>query len=84
MRAKRQPGDISQQVETTSFNPDPSDDHLRGVEHVIYQSSNKFDDIIKQQPSRKGIFNFIIPSKEDCVLGPEENLEPNSAGLKSS
>ena len=29
------------------------------------------------------LFNFI-PSEEDCALAPEENLEPNSAGLKSS
>ena len=33
---------------------------------------------------RNGIFNSILPSEEDCNLPPEENLEPNSAGLKSS
>ena len=33
-RAKRQPGDDSQQVETTSFNADLSDNHLNGAEHV--------------------------------------------------
>ena len=32
----------------------------------------------------EGIFNFILPSEEDCALNPEENLEPNSTGLKSS
>ena len=31
-----------------------------------------------------GIFNFVLPSEGDCALAPEENLEPNSAGLKSS
>ena len=30
------------------------------------------------------VFNFILPSEDDCALTPEENLEPNSAGLKSS
>ena len=33
---------------------------------------------------RDSIFNFILPLEEDCNLTPEENLEPNSAGLKSS
>ena len=32
---------------------------------------------------RNSIFIFILPSEEDCNLTPEENLEPNSAGLKS-
>ena len=81
-RAKRQPGDNSQQIETTSFNADPSGEDLPGVEHVVNQSSNNFDDRINHQRSRNGISNFIVPS--DCVLAPEENLEPNSAGLKSS
>ena len=42
------------------------------------------DDRANQQPSKNGIFNFILPSEEDCDLSPEENLEPKSAGLKSS
>ena len=84
-RAKRQPGDNSQQVETTSFNADQSDDdHLAGAEYVVNQPSNHSDDIINQQPSRNSIFNFNLPSEEDCVLAPEKNLEPNSTGLKSS
>ena len=37
-----------------------------------------------QQSLRNGIFNLILPLEEDCNLAPEENLEPNSAGLKSS
>ena len=39
-RAKNQPGDNSQQVETTSFNADPSDNHLTGTEHLVNQPSN--------------------------------------------
>ena len=39
-RAKRQPGDNLQQVETTSFNADPSDNHLNGAEHTTIQSAN--------------------------------------------
>ena len=83
-RAKNQPGDNSQQVETTSFNADPSDDHLIGADHFVDQPSNNSDDSVNQQPSKNGIFNFILPSEEDCFMAPGENLEPNSAGLKSS
>ena len=38
-RAKRQPGD-NLQVETTSFNADPSDNHLNGAEHTTIQPAN--------------------------------------------
>ena len=38
-RAKRQPGDNSQQVETTSFNADPSDNDLTGAERLVNQPS---------------------------------------------
>ena len=27
---------------------------------------------------------FILPSQDDCALAPEENLDQNYAGLKSS
>ena len=33
---------------------------------------------------RNGTLNPILPSKKDCAPAPEENLEPNSTGLKSS
>ena len=38
-RGKRQPGDNSQQVKTTSFNADPSDNDLTGTEHFVNQPS---------------------------------------------
>ena len=38
-RAKRQPGDNSQQVETTSFNADPSDNDLTGAEGLVNHPS---------------------------------------------
>ena len=83
-KAKHQPADNLQQVETTSFNADPSDNYLAGAEHVVNQLSNYWDDMINQQPSYNDIFNFILSSEEDCILAPEENLGPNSAGLRSS
>ena len=38
-RAKRQSEDNSQQVKTTSFNADPSDNALSGAEHILNYSS---------------------------------------------
>ena len=41
----------------------------------------------QQQPSNSkddGIYNFCLPSKAETKQTPEENPEPNSAGLKSS
>ena len=60
-RAKHQPGDNSQQVKTTSFNADPSDDHLAVAEHVVYQPSNNSDDIVNQQPSGNRTFKLNSP-----------------------
>ena len=73
-----------QQLETTSSNAVLLDDHLIGEEHLNNQQSINSDDSTEQQPLNNGIFNFILPSEEDCALNPEENLEPNSAGLKNS
>ena len=52
-RAKRQPEDNSQQIETTSFNEDPSDNDLPGVEHVVNKPSNYSDNMTNQQLSKK-------------------------------
>ena len=79
-RAKRQPGDNLQQVETTSFNADPPDNYLAEAEHVANQLSNFSDNIINQQPFINGIFTFILLSEKDCALAPEENLEPRLLG----
>ena len=45
-RAKRQPGDNLQQVETTSFTADPSDNYLLRAEYLVYQLSNTYVNII--------------------------------------
>ena len=37
-----------------------------------------------QQPSKNAIFDFILPSEEDSVRAPKENLDPTFAGLGSS
>ena len=63
-RAKRQPRDNSQQVETTSFNVHLSDSYLSRAEHIVIQIlllifrfwywSSYSDNMIIQQPSIKG------------------------------
>ena len=50
-------------------------DHPTGGEQPQQQLTNSKDD---------GIFNFYLPSEEESKRTPEENLEPNSTGLKNS
>ena len=69
---------------TTSTNPDTHDDILNGSEQILNQQTMNSDDTTTQQPSNNGIFSFIQPFEGDCALAPDENLEPNSAGLKRS
>ena len=83
-RAKRQPEDNLQQLEATSINAARTDDNFIGAVQLLNQQSTSYDDTDDQQPLRVGIFNLILRSEEDCNLAPEENLEQNSAGLKSS
>ena len=79
-RAKHQPEtDLTQAAATsnTTTNSDVhSDDHSSRGEHS--------EDVNSKQPSKDGIFNFYLPSEEEANSDPVENLEPNSAGLKSS
>ena len=77
---------IDQQLETTSSNAAVSpDDRLIGTEHLKNQQLINSKETTEQQLlNNDGVFNFILRSGEDCALNPEENLEPNSAGLKSS
>ena len=83
-RAKRQPEENLSPLEATSINAAETDDNLLETNHVLNQQPTNFVDENNQQPSRNGRFNFVLPSEEVCVLAPEENLESNSAGLKSS
>ena len=55
-----------------------------GANHLLNQQPTNSVEADNQQPSRNGIFNFVLHSDKDCVLPSEENLELNSAGLKSS
>ena len=82
-KVKRQSEENSSQFEATGINTAKTDDHLSGSEHLKQQSTNSDDTHIKP-PLKNGIFNFFLPLEEECIPSPEENLGPNSAGLKSS
>ena len=70
-------------LEVTSSNSTKPDVHLTGTEHLNQQTTNS-SDITTKQPLKDSIFNFFLPSEEECNSTPEEIFEPNSAVLKSS
>ena len=82
-RAKRQPDWNLRPLEATSSSSTKLDVHLSGAEHLDQEPTNS-NNIATKQPLKDGIFNFFLPSEEECNSTPEENLKPNSPGLKSS
>ena len=55
-----------------------------GANQIPNQQPTNTANTDNQQPPENGIPNSIPPSAEDCALTPEDNLEPNPAGLKNS
>ena len=80
---KKSRNQTDENLQTTSNHTVIVDDNLTGPD-ITAQQSPDLRDITIQQPLNSGIFKFVLHSEEDCALLPEENLEPNSAGLKSS
>ena len=74
---KRAKHAIDLQLKTTSSNAVLLDDHLVGAEHLNNQQSINSHDSTEQQLLNNGVFNFILPSEEDCPLNPEESFESN-------
>ena len=83
-RAKRQPEEKSSPSQITSNDAATTAENLNGANHISNQhpTNTKIND--NQQPSKNGISHFILPSEEDSVRASEENLDPNSTGLKNS
>ena len=79
-RAKQQPERDLTQVATTSNTTTNSDAH--SDDHSL--RAEQSEDVNPKQPLKDGIFNPYLPSEEEVNSDPVENLEPNSAGLKSS
>ena len=83
-RPKRQLEEDSSPLEAASNNAATNDHNLVGANLLLNQQPTNSSNADIQQLTKNGIFSFVLPSEEDCVLDPEENPEPNSAGLKSS
>ena len=66
---------------TLTITVERDEDPPRGGE--LQQPTNLRNEITNQ-PLKDGIFNSHLPSDEETNPTPAENLEPNSAGLKSS
>ena len=80
-RAKQQPeGHLSPVATTSNTSTDP-DVHLLEEEHLRHESTVSTD---TTKPPKDEVYNFFLPSEEECNSDSKENLEPNSAGLKSS
>ena len=83
-RAKRQLEEKSSPSETTSNDAATTAGNLNGANQLSNQPPTNVETTDNQQPSKNGLFDFILPSAEDSVRAPEENLDPNSADLASS
>ena len=83
-KAKCQPEENSLSPDATSNNAATIAANLNEANVACNQQPTNKEITDNQQPSKNGIFDFILPSEEDSVRSPEENLDPNSAGLKNS
>ena len=83
-RAKHQLEEKSLPSETTSNDAATTAGNLNGANQLSNQPPTNVETTDNQQPSKNGLFDFILPSVEDSVRAPEENLDPNSADLASS
>ena len=64
-RAKCQPKENLSPLEATGINAAETNDSLMGTNHLLNQQPKNSVDADYQQPSRNGIFNFVLPSEED-------------------
>ena len=80
-RAKQQPERDLTQITAKSDSTTNSDIHSAEEEHLSHKTTTSTD---ATRPLKDGIFNFFLPTEEETNPDPVENLEPNSAGLKSS
>ena len=83
-KAKRQPGENSLPSDATSNDAATIAGNLDEANVISNQQPTNIEIIANQQPSKNGIYDFILPSEEDSVRASEENLDPNSAGLVNS
>ena len=82
-KVKCQPEKNSPSSDTTSNDAATTAGNLNGANALFNHQPTNVEITENQQPSKNGIFDFILPSEEDSVRAPEENLDPNPAGLMS-
>ena len=83
-RPKAQQEEKPSITDATSNHASPSAANLNPVNVEQNQLPSNIVNGENQDQSNKGIFNFIPPSEEDSARAPEENPDPNSAGLANS
>ena len=83
-RSKRTEHQLKDESVTTSSDATITAVKLYGSSPIIQQRLTCAQFSETQQSSKNGRGNFVLPSEEDSVGSPRENLDPNSAGLKSS
>ena len=82
-KAKRQLEENSLSSDSTSNDSPTIAGNLNEANVIPNQQPANIEITVNQQSSKIGIFNFILPSEEDSVWSPGENLDPNSAALKN-
>ena len=75
---------LSQSFITTGNDAATIAGNLNEANDIPNQQPTNIESTANRQPSKNGIYDFILPSEEDSVRVSEENLDPNSAGLVNS
>ena len=83
-KAKRQPEENSLSSDATSNDAATISGNLNEANVISNQQPTNIEITVNQQPSKNGMFDFILPSEEDSVRASQKSLDPNSAGLVNS
>ena len=82
-KPKLQPKGNLSPSDATSKNAATIAESLDAANVVCNQQSTNIVTAEHQKQLKNGIFDFILPSEEDSVRCPAENLDPSSAGLRN-
>ena len=82
-KPKLQPKGNLSPSDATSNNAATIVENLDAANIVYNQQPTNIATAEHQKQLKNGIFDFILPSEEDSVQFPVENLDPSSAGLRN-
>ena len=82
-KPKLQPKENLPPSDATSNNAATIAENLNAANVACNQQPTNRATAEHQKQSENGIFDFILPSEEESVRCPAENLDPNSAGLRN-